>query len=127
MHYISFLSSTASYHNCLHLKLTFFCLWLAPLIQPLFAFQWKYPNFGFKSQLTYPKPPKVSKACLLSLEKLSQLTKILLVDLIDDTQAVCWKDTYVLLQYLTKMVKNLTNVLDMLASMGYESLCPQIK
>jgi hypothetical protein len=43
----------AKFFTCLDLKDTFFCIFLAPQIQPIFAFQWENLNSGERGQLTW--------------------------------------------------------------------------
>jgi hypothetical protein len=42
----------------LDLKDAFFCLQLAEASQPLFAFEWEYPDSGAKGQLTWSRLPQ---------------------------------------------------------------------
>ena len=44
-------------YTCLDLKDAFFCIHLAPVSQPIFAFEWEDPVGGTKQQLTW-LPPK---------------------------------------------------------------------
>jgi hypothetical protein len=44
----------ASWFTCLDLKDAFFCLHLAPVSQPLFAFEWKDPHTVRKTQMAGP-------------------------------------------------------------------------
>ena len=43
-------------YTCLDLKDAFFCIHLAPVSQPIFAFEWEDPVGGTKQQLTWTPP-----------------------------------------------------------------------
>ena len=49
---LGLIPSTAEWFTCLDLKDAFFCLWVAPVSQPLFALEWENPHMGDKEQLT---------------------------------------------------------------------------
>ena len=49
---LGLIPSTVKWFTCLDLKDAFFCLWVAPVSQPLFAFEWENPHMGDKEQLT---------------------------------------------------------------------------
>jgi hypothetical protein len=55
---LSLLSPQASWFTCLDLKDAFFCLRLAPVSQPLFAFEWEDPHTGRKTQMTWTRIPQ---------------------------------------------------------------------
>jgi hypothetical protein len=55
---LSLLPPQASWFTCLDLKDTFFCLCLAPVSQPLFAFEWEDPHTGRKMQITWTRSPQ---------------------------------------------------------------------
>ena len=42
---LNLLPAQAIWFTCLDLKVTFFCLWLSPANQPLFAFEWEDPHW----------------------------------------------------------------------------------
>lgn len=48
----------AAWFTCLDLKDTFFCIELAPISQPIFAFEWTDPNSGRQMQLTWTRLPQ---------------------------------------------------------------------
>ena len=54
---LSLLPAQASWFTCLNLKVTFFCLWLSPANQPLFAFEWE-THTGRKTQCTWTPVPQ---------------------------------------------------------------------
>jgi hypothetical protein len=58
----------AKFFICLELKEAFFCIHLAPQSQPIFSFQYFFPNTGEKGQLTWIQLPKSSKDTPPSLE-----------------------------------------------------------
>jgi hypothetical protein len=47
--------------SCLDSKDAFFCIQLAPVSQPIFAFQWEDPQSGGQQQLTWTSLPQVFK------------------------------------------------------------------
>lgn len=49
---LGLIPSTAEWFTCLILKDAFFHLWVAPVSQSLFAFEWENPYTGNKEQLT---------------------------------------------------------------------------
>ena len=55
---LGLIPSTAEWFTCLHLKDAFFHLWVAPVSQPLFAFEWENPYTGNKEQLTWIRLPQ---------------------------------------------------------------------
>jgi hypothetical protein len=48
----------AKFFTCLHLKDAFFCIYLVPQRQPIFAFQWENHNIGEKGELTWTQLPQ---------------------------------------------------------------------
>jgi hypothetical protein len=48
----------AKLFTCLNLKVTFFCICLAPQSQPIFVFQWESSCTKEKGQLTWTQLPK---------------------------------------------------------------------
>jgi hypothetical protein len=55
---LSLLPPQASWFTCLDLKDAFFCLHLAPVSHPLFAFEWEDPHTGRKMQMTWTRIPQ---------------------------------------------------------------------
>ena len=55
---LNLLPAQAIWFTCLDLKVTFFCLWLSPANQPLFAFEWEDPHIGRKTQLAWTRLPQ---------------------------------------------------------------------
>ena len=66
---LSLLPAQASWFTCLNLKVTFFCLWLSPANQPLFAFEWEDPHSGRKTQLAWTRLPQGFRNSLPCLVK----------------------------------------------------------
>ena len=55
---LSQLPPSALHFTCLDLKDAFFCIPLAPVSQPIFAFEWENPHTGTKTQLTWTQLPQ---------------------------------------------------------------------
>lgn len=55
---LGLIPSTAELFTCLDLKDAFFRLWVTPVSQPLFAFEWENPHTGNKEQLTWTSLPQ---------------------------------------------------------------------
>ena len=55
---LGLIPSRAEWFTCLDLKDAFFCLWVAPVSQPLFAFEWEKPHTGNKEELTWTRLPQ---------------------------------------------------------------------
>ena len=55
---LSFLPPNANIYPCLELKDAFFCICLAPVSQPIFAFEWEDPAGGTKQQLIWTHLPQ---------------------------------------------------------------------
>ena len=55
---LALIPSPAEWFTCLDLKDAFFCLWVAPVSQSLFAFEWENPHMGNKEQLSWTRPPQ---------------------------------------------------------------------
>ena len=55
---LALIPSPAEWFTCLDLKDAFFCLWVAPVSQSLFAFEWENPHMGDKEQLTWTRLPQ---------------------------------------------------------------------
>jgi hypothetical protein len=54
---LGLIPAEAKFFTCLDSKDTFFCIYLAPQSQPIFAFQWESPSTGEKGQLTWTLLP----------------------------------------------------------------------
>jgi hypothetical protein len=109
---LSFLPPQASWFTCLDLKDAVFCLCLAPVSQPLFAFEWEDTHSGRKMQMTWTRIPQGFKnsptlfrealAVDLSmfLEENPSFTLLQYVDnllLASHDRETCWEGTKVLL------------------------------
>ena len=55
---LGLIPSTTKWFTCLDLKHAFFHLCVAPVSQPLFAFEWENPHTGNKEQLTWIRLPQ---------------------------------------------------------------------
>ena len=55
---LGLIPSTADWFTCLDLKDAFVCLWVAPVSQLLFAFEWENPHTGDKEPLTWKRLPQ---------------------------------------------------------------------
>jgi hypothetical protein len=64
----------AKFFTFLDLKETFFCIFLVPQIQPIFAFQWENHNTGKRWKLTWNQLPQTFKIHSLFLEQPLHLT-----------------------------------------------------
>ena len=113
---LSLLPTQASWFTCFDLKDSFFCLWLSPANQPLFAFEWEDPHIGRKTQLAWTRLPQGFKnSPTLFGESLAadlaafpretfNCTLLLYVDdllLASPSQGDCWRDTKTLLALLS--------------------------
>jgi hypothetical protein len=58
---LTLLPPQASWVTCLDLKDTFFCLCLALVSQPLFAFEWEDPHTGRETQMAWTRLPQEFK------------------------------------------------------------------
>jgi hypothetical protein len=109
---LSLLPPQGSWFTCLDLKDTFFCLCLAQVTQPLFAFEWEGPHTGRKIQMAWTSVPqefKNSPTCLgetlavdlsnfreenPSCNSLQYVDDLLLTS---HNQEKCWEETKALL------------------------------
>ena len=55
---LGLIPSTVKWLTCLDLKDAFFCLWVVPVSQLLFALEWENPHTGNKEQLTWTRLPQ---------------------------------------------------------------------
>ena len=62
---LGLIPSTVKWFTCLDLKDAFFCLWVVPVSQLLFALEWENPHTGNKEQLTWTRLPQGFKNFLL--------------------------------------------------------------
>uniref|UniRef100_A0A8C9QLR3 Reverse transcriptase domain-containing protein n=1 Tax=Spermophilus dauricus TaxID=99837 RepID=A0A8C9QLR3_SPEDA len=114
---LSRIPSTATWFTYLDLKDAAFCLRVAPVSQPLFAFQWENPHTGTKEQLTWTRLPQGFKNTLTLLSRAladdlagfpAQELNCVLLQYVDDlllassTQAQCLEGTKALLSLLTE-------------------------
>lgn len=105
----------ATWFTCLDLKDALFCIQLALISQPIFAFEWTDPNSGRQMQLTWTRLPQGFKnsPTLFSEALASDLVSFLreqvnctLLQYVDDfliacpTRKACHRATIALLQHL---------------------------
>ena len=113
---LNLLPAQASWFTCLNLKDSFFCLWLSPTSQLLFAFEWEDPHTGRKTQLAWTRLPQGFKNSptlfgealaadlaafpreTLNCTLLQYMDNLLLAS---PTQGDCWRGTKALLALLS--------------------------
>jgi hypothetical protein len=97
------LPSQESWFTCLDLKDVFFCLFLAPVRQPLFAFEWDDPHTRRKTQMTWTRQPQRLKnsptffreALTVNLSPSQKIIQIVLCSttwIICSLQATTWRN-----------------------------------
>ena len=111
---ISLLQPRTKVYTHLDLKDAFFCVWLAPVSQPVFAFEWEDLVGGTKQQLIWTPPQVFKNSPAIFGEALaSDLNSFYLEEygywllqygddllLAAKTKEKCWKGTKALLQLL---------------------------
>ena len=111
---LSLLPQRTKVYTCLDLKDAFFCIHLAPALQPIFAFEWEDPVGGTKQQLIWTPPQGFKNSPAIFGEALASDLDSLhpkeygswLLQYVDDlllaakTKEKCWEGTKTLLQLL---------------------------